>query len=144
MNERIRSMFKQTADATAKAARVTGKVALWTVAGVAGLWLLGKAGEMEAQEEAQKPPIVAKFEGHDDTYTAPFTTHGPWQISWAGNLDIEVWQQYQDSPPNLYGSAIGNGGSAFFPLAGIFYLVIRRLEPEWWSIYVRSRSREPV
>jgi hypothetical protein len=140
MNEQIRSIFEQTAHATRKAARVTGKVALWSVAGVAGLWLLGKASEMEAQEEAQKPPVVAKFDGHDDTYTAPFTTNGPWQISWEGNLDIEVWQQYQDSTAALYGNAGGNTGSAFFSLAGIFYLVIRRLEPTWgWSITVRSR-----
>ena len=52
MNERTRRMFYRTAQATGTVARTTSKVALWTGAAVAGLWILGKAGEMAAQEEA--------------------------------------------------------------------------------------------
>jgi hypothetical protein len=44
-------------------ARATGKAAVWTAAGVAGLWVLAKAGEMEAEEEAKRPPIIAKLTG---------------------------------------------------------------------------------
>jgi len=140
MNERTRRMFDQTAQATGTVVRTTGKVALWSVAAVAGLWILGKAGERVAEEEAQKPPVVAKFDGHDATYTDSFTTNGPWQISWEGNLAIEVWQQYQDSTPALYDNTGGNRGSAFYPLAGTFYLIIRCLEAGfWWSITIRSR-----
>jgi hypothetical protein len=139
VNERIRSIFEQTALATGKVARVTGKVALWTVAAGAGLWLLGKVAETEAEEEAKKPPVVVRFDGQNDTYTAPFTTNGPWQILWEGSLDIEIWLQDQARTPVLYDRASGNGASAFFPLAGMFYLVVRRLDPGWWSITVRSR-----
>jgi len=140
VNERIRSKFERTAHAIGNVARATGKVSLWTAAAIAGLWLLGKADEMEAEEEANRPPVVAKFEGYDaDTYTAPFTTNGPWQMRWEGMLDIEVWRQDRDITPVLYDSASGSAGSAFFPLAGVFYLVIRRLEPGSWSITVRSR-----
>jgi hypothetical protein len=140
MNERTRKIFDRTGDVTGKAARMTGKVALWSVVAGAGLWLLGKAGEIEAEEEAKKPPILAKFDGQDDTYTAPFTTHGPWQISWEGNLDIEIWRQHHDGTAGLYDSAGGNGGSAFYPSAGIFYLVIRRFEPTLrWTTTVRCR-----
>ena len=93
---------------------------------------------MEAEDEARKPPVLTKFDGHEGTYTAPFITHGPWQISWEGNLDIEVWLQEPDSTPVAYDHATGNSGSAFFPLAGTFYLVIRLWEPGWWSVAVRS------
>ncbi len=75
---------------------------------------------MEAEEEARKPPVLTKFDGHEGTYTAPFITHGPWQISWEGNIDIEVWLQEPDSTPAAYDHATGNSGSAFFPLAGHF------------------------
>jgi hypothetical protein len=138
MNERTRELFERTAQVTRTAARTTGKVALWTAAAVASLWILGKAGELEAEKETKKPPVLTKFDGYDDTYTAPFTTGGPWQISWEGNLDIIVWQHQQDSTPTIYDSVGANGGSAFFPLAGTFYLVVRCLESGLWSITVRS------
>jgi hypothetical protein len=70
MADGYKSVVKQVA-------RATGKGAIWTAAGVAGLWVLAKAGEMEAEEEAKRPPVIAKFDGHDDTFTEPFTTNGP-------------------------------------------------------------------
>ena len=121
-------------------ARATGKAAIWTAAGVAGVWVLAKAGEMEAEEEAKRPPIIAKFDGHEDTFSEPFTTNGPWQISWQGDLDIEVWMQNPGETPVQYGYASGwNQGTAFFPEAGTFFLVIRLLQARYWSITIRSR-----
>jgi hypothetical protein len=123
-----------------KAARTTGKAAIWTVAAVAGVWILAKAGEIEAEKEVQRPPVIAKFGGDDDTYTAPFTTNGPWQIYWEGDLEIEIWVQRPDETPVKHAYASGWGrGSAFFPEEGTFFLVIRLLQPGSWSITVRSR-----
>jgi hypothetical protein len=121
-------------------ARATGKAAIWGVAGLAGVWVLAKAGEMEAEEEAKRPPIIAKFDGQDDTFSESFMTNGPWQISWQGDLDIEIWMQNPSETPLQHGYASGlNQGTAFFPEAGTFYLVIRLLQAGSWSIIVRSR-----
>jgi hypothetical protein len=143
---RFRGIVDQTiqvggkaARATGRAAVVTGKAVLWTAAGVAGLVLLLAAAGNETEEEDQKPPIIARFEGSEDTFTTPFTTTGPWQISWQGYLDIEVWRQEPDEPPAQYDRVTGNSASAFFPLSGTFYLVIRCIEPGFWTIFVRSR-----
>jgi hypothetical protein len=121
-------------------ARATSKAAIWSVAGLAGMWVLAKAGEMEAEEEARRPPIIARFDGHEDTFSEPFTTTGPWQLSWQGDLDIEVWTQTPHESPVKHGYASGcDRGTAFFPEAGTFYLVIRLLQAGSWSIAVRSR-----
>ena len=48
MADGLKSIFRQVA-------RATGKAAIWTAAGVAGVWVLAKAGEMEAEEEAKRP-----------------------------------------------------------------------------------------
>ena len=86
------------------------------------------------------PPIIGKIDGDDDTFSEPFTTNGPWQISWQGDLDIEVWMQNPGETPVQYGYTSGwNQGTAFFPDAGAFYLVIRLLQARYWSITIRSR-----
>jgi hypothetical protein len=133
MADGFKSKFKQ-------AAHATGQAAIWTVAGLAGVWVLAKAGEMEAEEEAKRPPIIAKFDGLNDTFSEPFTTNGPWQISWQGDLDIDVWTQNPGETPVQHGYASGSDqGTAFFPEAGTFFLVIRLLEARYWSITIRSR-----
>lgn len=133
MTDGLKSFFGQVA-------RGTGKAAIWTAAAVAGVWVLAKAGEMEAEEEAKRPPIIAKFDGHDDTFSEQFATNGPWQISWQGDLEIEVWMQNPGETPVQHGYASGwNQGTAFFPEAGTFFLVIRLLQVRYWSIIIRSR-----
>ncbi len=139
MSKRISDILRQTGRTIGGVARVIGKIALWSIAALAGLWILGKAGAAEAEKAARKPPILTRFEGHENTYTAPFITHGPWQLSWEGNLDSEVWLEEPNSTPVGYDHAAGNGESAFFPSAGTFYLVIRLSEPGWWSVAVRAR-----
>jgi hypothetical protein len=124
-----------------RAAGVSGKAALWTGAAVAGFWILGEAGKQAEEEEAQRPPIIAHFNGNEDTFTATFTTYGPWQISWLGDIDVEVWMHEYHESPFQYSGASGFNGSAFFPDGGTFYLVIRLSEAgQSWNVTVRSRS----
>jgi hypothetical protein len=67
-SQKIRQIVK-------RAASVSGKAALWAGAAVAGLWILGEAGKQAEEEEAQRPPVIAQFNGSEDTYTATFTTY---------------------------------------------------------------------
>lgn len=141
-------MVKGVPRAAGRFVRAAGKVALWTGAAAAGVVIFAMAAaaaEKEdarkaEEEEAKKPPIIAKFDGHDDTYTAPFSTSGPWQIAWEGELDIVVRERTRNNQSVIYDNVGGIGGSAFFPSAGAFYLVIRCAYPGWWSLVVRCRE----
>jgi hypothetical protein len=123
-----------------RAASVSGKAALWTGAAVAGLWILGEAGKQAEEEEAQKPPVIAEFNGHEDTYTATFTTHSPGQISWLGDLDVQVWMHEPHESPVQDSGSSGLNGSAFFPDGGTFFLVVTLLlTGQSWKVIVGSR-----
>ncbi len=128
--------------AVKKTASMTGKAVLGVVAAVAAIWVVGEAVRQSAEEkeneERQKPPVTAEFRGNADTFTAPFLTEGPWQLTWTGSLDIEVWRKDSEAPI-FHGHASGWNGSAFFPEAGEFYLVVRLVEPGSWVASVRSR-----
>jgi len=125
-----------------RAASVSGKAALWTGAAVAGLWILGEAGKQAEEEEAQRPPVIARFNGSEDTYTSTFTTYGPWQMSWLGDIDVEVWMHEPHESPSQYSGASGSNGSAFFSDGGTFYLIIRLLQAgQSWNVTIRARSR---
>jgi hypothetical protein len=125
-----------------KTASATGKAALGIVGAVAAVWVIGEGIRRDAEEredeERQKPPILAEFQGREDTFTASFMPNGPWQLSWTGALKIEVWRKDSEEA-TLYDRASGVDGSTFFSEAGEFYLVVRLLEPGPWHITIRSR-----
>jgi hypothetical protein len=72
---------------------------------------------MEEEAERKRPSIIAKFDRHDDTFSEPFTTNGPWQISWEGDLDIEVWMQNLGATPMQCGHAGGSNKGTPFSLS---------------------------
>lgn len=133
--------------AAKKTARMTGKAVLAVVEIGFTIWVSELNAKQKAEEDTQaakrreeeeKPTIIAEFLGNEDTFTAPFLTKGPWQLTWTGSLDIEVWRK-DFGEPVFHGHASGWNGSTFFPEAGEFYLVVHLVEPGSWVATVRSR-----
>jgi hypothetical protein len=78
--------------------------------------------------------IIAHFEGNGDTNTAPFVVPGPAQIYWRG--DVDIWIRDPNGYPVEHDHVAGSDGSAFFPIAGTFFLVIASHRAEPWSVSV--------
>lgn len=125
-----------------KAGRMIGKATLWVAGTGAAIWIVGEGIRQNAEErendERQKPPLLVQFSGREDTLTTSFMPTGPWQLSWTGALEIEIWRKGVEES-SCHGHASGWNGFAFFPEAGEFYLVVRLVEPGSWHITIRSR-----
>ncbi|HYU11099.1 MAG TPA: hypothetical protein VEK82_00885 [Stellaceae bacterium] len=124
---RFGRFIRHAAHVGADAAILIGSVFL-------AFWAASKAAEAD-----QRPPVVGQFDGHESTFTNQFTTTGPWQVSWQGDLDIQVWMNTPDAAPVQCHEISGENGSAFFADAGTFFFVVAVLQASPWSITVRSR-----
>lgn len=100
------------------------------------------AGTAQAAD-CSDPRSIAEFRGNGTTNTRPFETDGPFELVWSSDRFVGITLEQPDRPGNFKTvRAVGSkgSGSAYFPIAGRFYLEIDGSDN--WIISIHRINRD--
>jgi hypothetical protein len=114
----------------------------WELAIATGLFMACSASGALAAD-CIDPKSIAEFRGNGTTNTRPFETDGPFELVWSSQRYLGISVEQPDRPGDFKTvRAVGSegGGSAYFPMAGRFYLQIDGTGN--WSVSIHRTYHE--